>query len=350
MTTVLASLNSALRQALSQDERVLLMGEDILDPYGGAFKVTRGLSESFPERVLTTPISEAGFAGVATGMALRGLRPVVEIMFGDFVTLIADQLVNHAAKFRWMYNDQVSVPLVIRTPMGGRRGYGPTHSQTLEKLFLGVPGLRVLAPCALGNPGQLLLDAILLDEDPVLFIENKLLYLSQVKELANDPEFVIQERLPETSTAQLITGGKTPAYAPVYTLSLRGAPAAQLTMTAYGYMAELAQQAALRLAYEHEVFSEVVIPTQLSPNDTSALSESVSRTGRLLTIEEGTHAQGWGAEVVACAAEALGARLQVARRLAALDLPIPASAALEGVVLPGVDQILEMGLKIAQNG
>ncbi len=141
MTTVLASLNSALRQALTQDERVLLLGEDILDPYGGAFKVTRGLSEAFPERVLTTPISEAGFTGVATGMALRGLRPVVEIMFGDFVTLIADQLINHAAKFRWMYNDQVSVPLVVRTPMGGRRGYGPTHSQTLEKLFLGVPGL-----------------------------------------------------------------------------------------------------------------------------------------------------------------------------------------------------------------
>src|SRR5512136_861277 len=122
MTTVLAALNTALKEALTRDERVLLLGEDILDPYGGAFKVTRGLSEAFPERVLATPISEAGFSGVATGMALRGLRPVVEIMFGDFVTLIADQLVNHAAKFHWMYNRQVNVPLVIRTPMGGRRG------------------------------------------------------------------------------------------------------------------------------------------------------------------------------------------------------------------------------------
>ena len=126
----------------------IILGEDVLDPYGGAFKVTRGLSTAFPERVQTTPISEAGIVGVAAGMALRGLRPVVEIMFGDFITLAADQLVNHAAKFRWMYNDQVRVPLVIRTPMGGRRGYGPTHSQTLEKLFLGVPGLKVLAPTA----------------------------------------------------------------------------------------------------------------------------------------------------------------------------------------------------------
>src|SRR5512136_1511104 len=128
MTTVLAALNTALKEALTRDERVLLLGEDILDPYGGAFKVTRGLSEAFPGRVLTTPISEAGFVGVATGMALRGLRPVVEIMFGDFVTLIADQVTNHAAKFGWMYSgnkevsEQVKVPLVIRTPMGGRRG------------------------------------------------------------------------------------------------------------------------------------------------------------------------------------------------------------------------------------
>ncbi len=349
MTTVLAALNSALFQALSQDERVLLMGEDILDPYGGAFKVTHGLSEAFPEQVLTTPISEAGFTGIATGMALRGLRPVVEIMFGDFVTLIADQLVNHAAKFRWMYNGQVSVPLVIRTPMGGRRGYGPTHSQTLEKLFLGVPGLRVLAPCAVGDPGQLLLDAILVDEDPVLFVENKLLYLSQVQEPASDPEFAIRESLPEPAAAQMAAGGNTPAYAPTYTLSLRGAPAASLTLTAYGYMAELTRQAALRLAYEHEIFCEIVIPTQLSPIETAALSASLARTGRLLTVEEGTQALGWGAEVVARAAEAPGAHLRVARRLAALDLPVPSSAALEEKILPGINQIVEVGLKIAQN-
>ena len=131
---------------MTADERVILMGEDILDPYGGAFKVTRGLSSAFPDRVLAAPISEAGMVGAAAGMALRGLRPGVEIMFGDFLTLAADQLINHIAKFRWMYNDQVRVPLVVRTPMGGRRGYGPTHSQTLEKLFLGIPGLTVLAP------------------------------------------------------------------------------------------------------------------------------------------------------------------------------------------------------------
>src|SRR5512139_3471341 len=176
MPHFLESLNAALHQAFAADERVYLLGEDVLDPYGGAFKVTRGLSSAFPGRVLTTPISEAGITGVAAGMALRGLRPVVEIMFGDFITLAADQLVNHIAKFRWMYNEQVRVPMVVRTPMGGRRGYGPTHSQTLEKLFLGVPGLRLLAPTALGDPGELLYNAVRTTEDPTLFIENKLLY------------------------------------------------------------------------------------------------------------------------------------------------------------------------------
>jgi pyruvate/2-oxoglutarate/acetoin dehydrogenase E1 component len=188
MPSVLESLNSALHQAFTDHKNVYLLGEDILDPYGGAFKVTRGLSTSFPDRVLTTPISEAGFVGVAAGMALRGMRPVVEIMFGDFITLIADQLINHIAKFRWMYNNQVCLPLVIRTPMGGRRGYGPTHSQTLEKLLLGVPGLQVVAPAALslldgsGSPGALLYQSILDNNDPLVFIENKLQYLLPVQD------------------------------------------------------------------------------------------------------------------------------------------------------------------------
>jgi pyruvate/2-oxoglutarate/acetoin dehydrogenase E1 component len=240
--------------------------------------------------------------------------------------------------------------------MGGRRGYGPTHSQTLEKLFLGVPGLRVLAPCALGNPGELLLKAILEDEDPVLFIENKLLYLRQIQDPANDPEFVIQETVADQpaqraeggENAQNIALSSAASYAPVYTLSLRGAPAATLTLTAYGYMVELARQAALRLAYEHELFVEIVAPTQLAPSLSGTLIASIAHTGRLLTVEEGSYTAGWGAEMIACASEASGEHMPIARRLAALDLPVPASAALEEVVLPGVEQIVETSLKIAQ--
>ena len=355
MPTVLNSLNSALYQALATDKRVILLGEDLLDPYGGAFKVTQGLSTDFPNRVLTTPISEAGIVGVATGMALRGLRPVVEIMFGDFLTLIADQVINHAVKFHWMYNHQVTVPLVIRSPMGGRRGYGPTHSQTLEKYFLGVPGLRVLAPCSLVDPGNILLQAILEGDHPTLFIENKLLYPLTVADSAVWDEFQISasEAQPNKqgfslSESEDLYESQKSFHAPTYTLSLRGAPSPSITLTTYGYMAELARQAALRLAYEFEIFVELVIPIQLSPFNLGVLFESVNRTRKLLTVEEGTHDLGWGAEVLARAAETSGVNLDVASRLAAVNLPIPASGSLEAEVLPSVDHVVDRCLEISK--
>jgi pyruvate/2-oxoglutarate/acetoin dehydrogenase E1 component len=321
VTSVLESLNQGLYRALASDKRVVLLGQDLLDPYGGAFKVTRGLSSAFPERVLSTPISEAGIVGAAAGMALRGLRPVVEIMFGDFLTLAADQLINHAAKYRWMYNDQVQVPMVVRTPMGGRRGYGPTHSQTLEKHFIGAPGLRVLAPAALGSPGDLLAETVLTSTDPVLFIENKLLYLEKLPGEAELSEFDLQQ------------SGST------YLLAVRGAPQPDVTVAAYGYMAHLARKLLLSLAYEAEIFVELVIPTCLSPLDMQPILGSLERSQRLITLEEGTFTLGWGAEVLAQAASTLGPRLKAARRVATADLPIPASGPLESAVLPGESAI-----------
>lgn len=346
MSTVLESLNRALHKALASDARVYLLGEDLLDPYGGAFKVTRGLSSAYPDRVLTTPISEAGITGLATGMALRGLLPVLEIMFGDFVPLIADQLINHATKFRWMYNEQVRVPLVIRTPMGGRRGYGPTHSQTLEKLFLGVPCLRILAPCALGEPGSLLLDAIFRDEDPVLFIENKLLYLVQVQSNFSQEEFDISEYRPVSSQIDTRSEKSTSSplgsrYAPGYVLALRAAPPPILTIAAYGHMAELARHAAIKLAYEHEIFVELVVPTQLMPLDLDLIATSVRKTARLLVVEEGTRTSGWGAEVIARMVEENPRAVRNFKRLGALDMPVPASSVLEVQMLPQIEDIIK---------
>jgi pyruvate/2-oxoglutarate/acetoin dehydrogenase E1 component len=331
MPKVLESLNAALHRAFAADERVLLLGEDVLDPYGGAFKVTRGLSTAFPGRVLSTPISEAGIVGVAAGMALRGFRPVVEIMFGDFVTLIADQIINHAVKFRWMYNDQVRVPLILRTPMGGRRGYGPTHSQTLEKLFLGVPGLRVVSPTHLGDPGALLEQLILETQDPVLFVENKLLYLLPVG--GGLDEFELQ-----TTCGQAVNQNEPdqgPTACPLYRLTIKGAPAPTLSLAAYGYMAELARQAMLKLAFEDEIFAELLVPTDLKD-----FNLDIS-THRLLSIEEGTRALGWGAGIISRAAEVRGEKLEFARQIAARDLPVPASGPLEALVLPGVEDIMQ---------
>jgi len=328
MNTVLDRLNFALHHAMETDERVTILGEDILDPYGGAFKVTRGLSTKFPMRVLTTPISEAAIVGVANGMALRGLRPVVEIMFGDFITLIADQLVNHASKFRWMYNDQVRVPVVVRAPMGGRRGYGPTHSQSLEKMFLGVPGLKVVAPNSLGDPAELLAAAIA-DDDPVLFVEHKLLYTRPLLEPGKGDliEFQVEK-----------TGDAYPAF------MLRPADSARLTIACYGYNFEYARAAALDLLMEHEIFVEIVLFSQLSPFDLEPVFSSLARTRKLLTVEEGTLSLGWGAEVAARAVERMdGLRI---RRVAALDLPVANAKSLEDAILPSVQDIINAALSL----
>jgi pyruvate/2-oxoglutarate/acetoin dehydrogenase E1 component len=341
LPSVLDSLNSSLHQAFLDSDQVYLLGEDILDPYGGAFKVSRGLSSKFPDRVITTPISEAGIVGLAAGMALRGLHPVVEIMFGDFLTLIADQLINHITKFHWMYNNQVKIPMVIRTPMGGRRGYGPTHSQTLEKLYLGVPGLQLVAPAAFckqdgsGSPGDLLYQSILKNNDPLLFIENKLQYLLHVED---------NNALKDLSISY--QQGPSSRDYPTYSLSLRGAPPPVLTIASYGYMSELTKQAALKLAFEHEIFTDLVIPTLLSPFEIDPIIQSVNRTGKLLTVEEGTLSLGWGAEVLARIVEYPGIKQVKCRRLAAMEVPVPSSGTLESQVLPGVDQIVQAVLQM----
>ena len=334
MTSVLASLNQALRRSLEASGDVFVLGEDVLDPYGGAFKVTQGLSTAYPDRVLTTPVSEAGIVGLGVGMALRGLRPVVEIMFGDFLMLAGDALVNHAAKFRWVSNDQVRVPLVVRTPMGGRRGYGPTHSQSLEKHLMGAAGLRTVAASALIDPGPLLEAAILQDDDPTLFIEHKVLYAQQIgaplesgeydREISRDPY-------------------------PSLRVRLSGAPAPSLTLAAYGYMASLALEALHRLAYDHEVFAELVVFTELSPLRLESLAESVRSSGAVLTVEEGSGVLGWGSEVVAGLSETIGPVFR-SRRVSALAVPVPASLPLEQAVLPQVDDLVRAALALTAGG
>ncbi len=312
--------------------RVHVLGEDLLDPYGGAFKVTRGLSTKFPERILTTPISEAAIVGVATGMALRGLRPVAEIMFGDFITLSADQLVNHAAKFRWMYDNHVHVPIVVRVPMGGHRGYGPTHSQSLEKMFLGVPGLKVVAPNTLGDPGRLLESAIA-DDDPVLFVEHKLLYTRQLLEPGKGDltDLEVQQCGTTYPNHVLHISDQTP----------------QLTIATYGYNFELARAAVLDLLMEYEIFAEIVLFSQLNPFDLDPLLDSLRCTRKLLTVEEGTLVLGWGAEVAVRATETInGLRIQ---RVAALDFPVANSRTLEDSILPSQESIKQAALSLVRS-
>ena len=333
--TIVTDLNRALRECFAADARVVLWGEDVLSPYGGAFKVTAGLSGEFPSRVFTTPISEAAIVGLGVGAALRGLRPVVEIMFGDFVMLAADQLVNHAAKFAGMYNGAVKVPLVVRTPMGGYRGYGPTHSQSLEKHLLGVPGLQVVAVNHFTSPGELLKTAIMGGAGPVLFIENKVLY-AQAVQRGGDGVIEVQEFADDSG------------YPLVRVSNFSAAAKPDLTAVACGGLSWPWEQALRALAAD-EIRVELFLPTLLSAPPTTAIVESVVRTGRLLASEEGTHGFGFGAEIIARVAEAIGATQRVKyRQVGAVPVVIPSARSLEREMLPSVETLTSAALAMIQ--
>ncbi len=318
--TVVQSLNQAHHALMERRDDVLLIGEDLLDPYGGAFKVSRGLSTKFPERVRSTPISESAIVGIANGLSLRGYRPIAEIMFGDFLALCADQIINHLAKFHWMYDGKVETPVVVRAPVGGRRGYGPTHSQCIEKIFFGVPGIVLVAVSMRHDPGVLLEHAVE-DERPVIFLEQKLLY---GKRLKHEPPPGLVLAVPEDEHGELYPTG---VWRP------DGAPA-DLTLVTYGEMTEVAEEAIATLFDEDEVLVEYVVVSQLAPLRAQPIIESVRRTTRLLVLEEGTEPWGFGAEVLARAAEELGAELRGCARVAAHHLPIPNARPLEDAVLP----------------
>lgn len=330
-------LNAALRSCLQADPRVCVWGEDVLDPYGGAFKVTAGLSSEFPGRVLTTPISEAAIVGMAAGAAMRGLIPVVEIMFGDFLMLAADQLVNHAAKFAGMYNGAVAVPMVVRTPMGGGRAYGPTHSQTLEKHLLGVPGLRVVAPSHFLSPGSILQKAILDDPMPVLFIENKLLYPLALRDQGTDR---LQVELLAPAAG---------AYPCVRVRNYDGAVAApDVTIVTYGGVSRLLEESLHDLADE-EVWVEAFLPVELRPDPHPAIARSCRHTRRVLLVEESTAGFGWTAEVARGLAQTLWHETTLKlRSLEAAESVVPSQRTMEQAMLPSADRIRDAVLEMME--
>ena len=319
--TLVGRIRAGLDAALEGDERVVLLGEDISSPYGGAFKATDGLSDRYPGRVRNMPISEAGIVGLGTGLAIEGLHPIVEIMFGDFLTLGFDQLINHAAKFRFMYDDRVQVPLVVRTPMGGRRGYGPTHSQSLEKHFLGVPGLAVVALHHRADAEGFYRDLVGRITDPHLIVENKIAYgLDGVRDVPG-------------GFACLESDEAFP------TLWLRPPAPAALTILCHGGMLAEVERALDRLFEEYDVIAECLCPMALHPFNPAPLAEAVAASRRLLVVEEGYGFCGFGAEVIATMQEHLDGGFR-ASRLAAAGHPIPAARAAEAAHLPDAGRIV----------
>lgn len=327
------SLNAALHRLFESDDRVFLIGEDLLDPYGGAFKVSKGLSTKFPDRVITTPISESGLVGMSTGLALRGFRPIAEIMFGDFLALACDQIVNSAVKFPSMYNGKVTVPLVIRAAMGGRRGYGPTHSQTLEPMFFNVPELTIVAPSHLHDPGKQLSTLVTSTERVALFIENKLLYPVEI--LHSDANEI------DVFSVERIEHGSHPGHDTIR-VSIRGGDEPSAILVGYGGMVPVIMEAMKTLFMEDEIATALYAPSIVKPLPVELPGLLAAKKLPVVVCEESPRYSGWGAEVIAQIAEDYSGQVPVGgmQRIGAADMPIPCCRELEDAALPQASDIV----------
>ncbi|MFP6891731.1 MAG: alpha-ketoacid dehydrogenase subunit beta [Nitrospinota bacterium] len=312
------ALNEALHEEMENDKKVIVLGEDVELAY--VFGVTKGLKDKFGgARVRDTPISELGFVGAAVGAAMAGYRPVVEIMFMDFIMLAMDPLVNQAAKLRYMVGGQLSIPLVVRTPGGGGVQYGPTHSQVLEAWFMQVPGLKVACPSDPADAKGLLKTAIR-DDNPVFFCEHKMLY---------------KTRGPVPEGEHIVPFGQA-------AVKREGS---DITLIGIGYQVLNCLHAAETLAAEG-IRAEVVDPRTVAPLDTATLAESVRKTNRCVVVEEGHLRSGVGAEISAAIQEEAFDYLDApVGRVAALNAPIPFEPALEDFVLPNAANVVEMAKK-----
>ncbi|MFS0654435.1 alpha-ketoacid dehydrogenase subunit beta [Bacillus sp. 179-C3.3 HS] len=318
----------AVREAMSQEMRenqdVFILGEDI-GVYGGAFGVTRGMIEEFgPERVRNTPISEAAIAGGAVGAALTGMRPILELQFSDFITIAMDQLVNQAAKTRYMFGGKGKVPLVVRTPAGSGTGAAAQHSQSLEAWMAHIPGLKVVQPST-AYDAKGLLKAAMDDDNPVIFYEHKLLYKT-IGEVPEEPYSI------PLGKADVKRTGK------------------DVTIVATAIMVHKALEAAKELEAEG-IDVEIIDPRTLVPLDEETIIESVKKTGKCIVVHEAVKRGGYGGEIASMIAESeafdyLDAPI---KRLGGLAVPIPYNPTLEKAAIPQVPEIVEAARELVRS-
>lgn len=314
--TMREAINEALHEEMARDESVIVMGEDI-GVAGGVFKITAGLYTAFgPERVRDTPIAEAGVVGLAVGAAMTGLRPVVEIMFNDFLPLAGDQIVNQAAKLRYMTAGQTKIPLVIRTAMGAGRRAAAQHSQSLQAWMCHIPGLKVVMP---SNPEDAkgLLKAAIRDDNPVIFLEDKMTYTQKGPVPGGD--FVVP-----FGQARIHLDGSDATIICTSSMLIPSLDAAQV------------------LAAEG-IFVEVIDPRTLSPLDDASLIRSAIKTGHVLVVDEGYQSFGVTAEIAArIMMGAFDYLDEPVRRLGAADVPVPFAPSLEDATIPSTQQIVDI--------
>jgi len=325
--TIAEALREGLREEMARDERVFCIGEDIGIPggWGGAFTVTLGLEKDFRDRIIDTPISEAGTFGVALGAALMGLRPVADVQYGDFIFCAMDQVANQIAKMRYMSGGKLTVPLVMRVPVGAT-GRGAQHAQNLEAIFLSIPGLKIVCP-ATAYDAKGLLKAAIRDDNPVLMFEHKLLYGSKGARAEPGAVDASSEIPAEDYVVPLGQG-------------IVRREGADVTIIATLLMMHRALQAAEQLASEG-IRAEVMDPRSLVPFDWELVEASVRKTTRVVVVEEGPRRGGIGAEIAATLAERLGDTLTApVQRVASPDIPVPFSPPMENFYRPDAERIV----------
>jgi pyruvate/2-oxoglutarate/acetoin dehydrogenase E1 component len=322
--TFAQAVNEALAEELRRDDTVFVIGEDVAEA-GTPFKVLAGLVEEFgPERVLDSPISEPGITGLGVGAAMTGLRPVVDIMFGDFLTLVMDQLANQAAKTHYMSGGRLTVPLTLRTTMGATRRSAAQHSQSLHAWVAHIPGLKVVLPSTPADAKGLLKTAIR-DDNPVVFIEDKMDYA--VKGEVPDGEYTIPFGVADVKRA-----------------------GEDVTIVATSSMIRVALAAAEQLESDG-ISAEVIDPRTLVPLDVETLVRSAEKTGRAIVVDEGHQRYGVSAELAAVIADRAFYSLDApVKRLAALDVPIPFSPPLEDVTVPTPDLVAQTARELCGKG
>jgi pyruvate/2-oxoglutarate/acetoin dehydrogenase E1 component len=331
------SLRDAIAEEMERDETVFCIGEDIAVPggWGGAFTVTLGLENKFPDRMINTPIAELGFFGIAIGAAMMGMRPIVDVQYGDFLFLASDQIINNAAKMRYMSGGKCKVPLVIRVPVGAT-GRGSQHAQNMERYFIGVPGLKAVAVSNAYDAKGILKSAVR-DDNPVMIFEHKLLYGSKGARAESGGVDATSD-IPEEE----------------YMLPLDRAvvrrEGSDVTVLSWLLMAHFSIFAAERLALD-DIHAEIIDVRSLSPIDYETIGQSVKKTGRVVIVEEGPKTGGVSAEITAGLLERFGDYLQAPIvRVASPDVPVPFSPVLEKAYRPDVPRILGAVRQIVASG
>lgn len=310
------AINLTLHEEMARDKRIIVLGQDVASGQGGVYGITAGLSEKFGiERVIDTPITESAIIGAAGGAALTGLRPVAELMFVDFLGVCLDQLLNQIAKFRYMFGGQARTPVVIRTMIGAGVGTGPQHSQILYPLLAAIPGIKVVVPSNAADAKGLLAEAIRQD-DPVVFCEHKALYMDECE--VPEGDYVIP-----FGRARIVTEGS------------------DITVVAISRMAVFAEQAAKTLAAEG-ISVEVIDPRTLSPLDEGSILKSLSKTGRLVVVDEANPICSMASEIAGTAVERGFDYLDApVIRVTAPHTPVPATPCLEAHYVPSVQDIIK---------